>query len=50
MARYRDYPDRLDLVICGDCSTRALLYLIPRDEQLEHDAWHAAGGGSTLES
>lgn len=40
-SRYRDYQDRLDLVICGDCSTRSLLALIPRDEIAEHDAWHA---------
>lgn len=39
--RYRDYQDRLDLVICGDCSTRATLCLVPRDEVTEHDAWHA---------
>lgn len=40
--RYRDYPDRLDEVICGDCSTRATLALIPRDGMGEHDAWHEA--------
>lgn len=40
-ARYRDYQDRLDLVICGDCSTRATLALIERDEIAEHDSWHA---------
>jgi hypothetical protein len=39
--RYRDYADRKDLVICGDCSTRALLATIPRDEIEDHDAWHA---------
>lgn len=38
--RYRDYADRMDLVICGDCSTRAKLALIPRDEQAAHDGWH----------
>lgn len=35
--RYRDYPDRLDLVICGTCSTRATLALIDRDEIPEHE-------------
>lgn len=40
-ARYRDYQDRLDLVICGDCSTKVTLALIERDEIAEHDAWHA---------
>jgi hypothetical protein len=39
--RYRDYQDRLDLVICGDCSTRSTLAVIDRDEMVEHDAWHA---------
>lgn len=40
--RYRDYADRLDLVICGDCSTRATLAVVPRDEIEQHDEWHAA--------
>jgi hypothetical protein len=40
-ARYRDHQDRLDLVICGDCSTRSTLVVIDRDEIAEHDAWHA---------
>lgn len=40
--RYRDYQDRLDLVICGECSDRTMLYLIPREEMAEHDAWHDA--------
>lgn len=40
--RYRDYADRRDLAICGDCSSRTTLALIPRDEIAEHDQWHAA--------
>lgn len=39
--RYRNYPDRLDLVICGECSTRATLTLIERDEIAEHDRDHS---------
>lgn len=45
--RYRDYQDRLDLVICGDCSTRSRLYLIDRDEMPEHDEWHEQTGPDT---
>ena len=40
--RYRNYPDRLDLAICSDCSSRELLYLIDREEIPAHDAWHDA--------
>lgn len=39
--RYRDYADRADLVICGDCSTRATLCVIDRDKTGEHDTQHA---------
>jgi hypothetical protein len=42
-ARYRDYPDRLDLVICGDCSTPDELTLIARDETAEHDTKRHGG-------
>jgi hypothetical protein len=40
MARYRDYLDRADLVICGDCSTRTLLCVVEREEIPEHDKMH----------
>lgn len=39
--RYGDYPDRPDLTICHDCSTRATGIAIPRDEIPNHDQWHA---------
>lgn len=40
--RYRDWADRADLVICGDCSTRTVVALCNRDEIPDHDAWHDA--------
>lgn len=41
-SRYRDHQDRLDLKICGDCSTRATLCVVNIDEIPEHDVWHEA--------
>lgn len=41
--RYHDYPDpnRPDLVICHDCTSRNYAVAIPRDEIPQHDDWHA---------
>lgn len=39
--RYSDYPDRPDLVVCRDCSSRSHLAAIRRDEIEEHDRGHA---------
>jgi hypothetical protein len=38
--RYGVMSDRL--LLCRDCSTRTLGYLIPADEREAHDDWHAA--------
>ena len=42
MSRYRNYGDRADLAICGDCSTRSRLVVVDREEIPEHDVWHEA--------
>jgi hypothetical protein len=38
--RYRSHGDRLDLLVCGECSSRTTLVSISRDEVEDHDAWH----------
>jgi len=40
--RYRDHPDRLNLVICGECSTRSTLAVIYRNEIPAHNLSHAS--------
>jgi len=39
--RYRAWPDRADLLMCQECSSRTQVALIPADERQEHDDWHA---------
>jgi hypothetical protein len=38
--RYAAYPDRADVLLCKDCSTRSTGHLIPADEVADHDVWH----------
>lgn len=39
--RYEALPDRADVLLCRECSTRTLGYCIPIDEVEAHDTWHA---------
>lgn len=45
MDRYRNYPDRPDLVICRDCSSRSTVVTIPRDEVAPHNQLHERNVG-----
>lgn len=42
--RYRAMTDRADVVVCGDCSSRATVVTIPNDELQQHDGWHDSHG------
>jgi hypothetical protein len=44
LERYENLPDRPDLVICRDCSSRSFGYLLARKEIPAHDYQHALDG------